>query len=131
MYYSYKVLDITELKEYVAKLPNGLNTQLIASGKGMSSAITKKVVLARSLLAEPRLVVFDDFFFNLDVAFKKRLFKRLLQEKEMACTFLISSHDPLVLTAVDHVYVLKEGEVVLNGPYEKIKDEELVRCLIN
>lgn len=126
-----KVLDITELKEYVAKLPNGLNTQLIASGKGMSSAITKKVVLARSLLAEPRLVVFDDFFFNLDVAFKKRLFKRLLQEKEMACTFLISSHDPLVLTAVDHVYVLKEGEVVLNGPYEKIKDEELVRCLIN
>lgn len=125
-----KVLDITELKEYVAKLPDGLKTHLIASGKGMSSAITKKIVLARSLLAEPRLVVFDDFFFNLDVAFKKRLFKRLLREKEMACTFLISSHDPLVLTAVDQVYVLKDGEVVLNGTYEKLKDEELVRCLI-
>lgn len=126
-----KVLDITELKSYVAKLPKGLKTELIASGKGMSSGVTKKIVLARSLLAQPRLVVFDDFFFNLDVAFKKRLFRRLLKEKEMACTFLISSHDPLVLTAVDQVYVMKEGAVLLNGTFDEIKNEEAVRWLIN
>ena len=126
-----RVLDITELKEFVAELPKGLQTPLVASGKGVSSAITKKIVLARSLLAQPRLVVFDDFFFNLESAFKKRLFKRLLYEKEMACTFIISSHDPLVLEAADNIYVLDRGSVAISGKYEEIKNEKLVQCLIN
>lgn len=126
-----RVLEITELKNYIAKLPDGLQTELIASGKGLSSATTKKIVLARSLMASPKLVVFDDFFFNLDAAFKKRLFKRLLKEKELACTFLIASHDPLVLEAADNVYVLDEGKIILSGKYNEIKNEKAVQCLIH
>ncbi|MGB0428907.1 MAG: peptidase domain-containing ABC transporter [Bacteroidia bacterium] len=126
-----KVINITELTDWIGKQSKGLQTELIASGKGVSSAITKKIVLARSLMASPKLVVFDDFFFNLDAAFKRRLFKRLLKEKELACTFLISSHDPLVLEATDNIYVLEKGTIVTQGKFEEIKNHESVKCLIH
>ncbi|MFY0673561.1 MAG: ATP-binding cassette domain-containing protein [Bacteroidia bacterium] len=126
-----RVLEITELTEYISKLDEGLQTPLIAGGKGISSAITKKIVLARSLMASPKLVVFDDFFFNLDAAFKVRLFKRLLTDKELACTFLISSHDPTVLNTVDNIYVLENGSVATSGKFAEIKNHESVKCLIH
>ncbi|MBI1182675.1 ATP-binding cassette domain-containing protein [bacterium] len=125
-----KVLKITELDNAVNEMPDGLQTPLVASGKGMPSSTTKKIILARSLLAQPGLVVFDDFFFNLQSAFKARLFKKLLVDKELACTFIISSHDPIALQYVDNIYLIDEGTIVLNGKYSEIKNnKELIWLL--
>ncbi|MBI3141219.1 MAG: ATP-binding cassette domain-containing protein [Bacteroidetes bacterium] len=125
-----KVLEITELSDWVSALEEGLQTSLVASGKGLPSSISKRLVLARSLLGKPKLVLFDDFFFNLESGFKKRLFHRLLREKKMACTFIISSHDPLVLQSVDRVLVMQDGQTVLSGTYAQIREHEMVKSLI-
>ncbi|MCB0738092.1 MAG: ATP-binding cassette domain-containing protein, partial [Bacteroidetes bacterium] len=126
-----KYLEVTELNKLVNELPNGLHTQLVATGQGLPSSARKRIVLTRSLLGNPKLILFDDFFFNLESAYKIRVLNKILQDKVVSATIIASSHDPLVLERVDTIIMLEKGKLVAKGSWSELKNIDGFQCLID
>ncbi|SHI29793.1 peptidase domain-containing ABC transporter [Algibacter luteus] len=56
----YEVLDIVGLKSFIKAQPDGLNTILYPDGKQMSYSLSKKLVLARAILKNPKVLILED-----------------------------------------------------------------------
>ncbi len=57
-----QLTDVIGLKEFVSQLPNGLNTVLEPTGKGLSTIIAKKILLLRTFVNQPKLLLLDEPF---------------------------------------------------------------------
>lgn len=56
----YEILDIVGLKAFIKEQPEGLNTVLYPDGRQMSYSLSKKLVLARAILKEPKVLILED-----------------------------------------------------------------------
>lgn len=126
-----KALDTTELHDLVNAQPQGLQTELAPAGQGLPSSANKRIVLTRSLLGQPKMILFDDFFFNLESAYKRRVLTRIITEKQFGATIIASSHDPIILEMVDTILVLKQGKIVAKGNWQSLANDSYFQCLIN
>ena len=99
------------LDETITRLPEGLDTQV---GGGMvdtlSEGFRQRLVVVRSLLANPRVVLFDDANASFDSQNDERL-TRLLESYRGSRTMIIVSHRPSILRICDRVFQLADGEL--------------------
>ncbi|PWG05047.1 peptidase domain-containing ABC transporter [Polaribacter aquimarinus] len=56
----FKVLDIVGLSQFLKEQPNGLDTVLYPEGKQMSYTIAKKIILARAIIKQPKVMILED-----------------------------------------------------------------------
>ncbi|TWO31992.1 ATP-binding cassette domain-containing protein [Seonamhaeicola sediminis] len=56
----HEILNIVGLREFLKEQPDGLNTILYPDGKRLSYTISKKLVLARAILKEPKILILED-----------------------------------------------------------------------
>lgn len=63
-----KVLEELKLSDYIRSLPNGLDTQVHSGGKQLSSSIVEKILLARCVLSNPRIIFLEEPLENVDKA---------------------------------------------------------------
>jgi len=56
----YEILDIVGLKSFIKEQPEGLNTVLYPDGRQMSYSLSKKIVLARAILKNPKVLILED-----------------------------------------------------------------------
>jgi ABC-type bacteriocin/lantibiotic exporter with double-glycine peptidase domain len=56
----HQILEKVQLSEVIKNLPNGLETHLFPEGKQINSSVTQKVVLARCLIQNPRILFLED-----------------------------------------------------------------------
>ena len=68
----YNALEIVGLTQFLKEQPNGLNTVLYPEGKQMSFTIAKKIILARAIIKQPKIMLLEDPLdqFNLDETIK-------------------------------------------------------------
>lgn len=120
-------IDDVGLKHEINKLENGLNTEMLAGGKGFSSSFVNKLVLARCLAKRPAMLILNDFFNNFSKRERLELIN-LVTDKKRKWTLIVVSNDPLVMAACDDVLFLSEGEQKAHGPFEVlIKKEEILK----
>ncbi len=81
-------------------------------------------------MGNPRLVVFDDFFQNLDAA-SRSLIIRMLTDRTHPWTVLAVSHDPQLLAAFDRILVIDNGRLVRDGSFEELRRDPLCRNLLH
>lgn len=114
------------LENSINKLPLGLNTPILSAGKGYSETFIQKLILARCLAKEPRLLILNDFFSNFPKNDRLDLIN-ILAQRSNPWTLLVVSNDPLIMAACDRVIFLKEGSVLADGTLEEIfKEKEVV-----
>lgn len=111
------------LKDQINALSEGLNTEMLAGGKGFSSSFVNKLVLARCLAKRPAMLILNDFFNNFSKRERLELIN-LLTDKKRKWTLIVVSNDPLVMAACDNVLFLDEGEERAYGPFEEIIQKE-------
>jgi ABC-2 type transport system ATP-binding protein len=95
--------------------------------RDLSKGNKKKVGVAAALLGEPRLVLLDEPFENLDPTSQIRL-KKIIQQfqKEKSVTFVISSHDLNHVTEIcERIVILDKGEIVKDMPVTERTLQEL------
>lgn len=108
-------------------LKNGLNTQMLSSGKGFSSSFVNKLVLARCLAKRPALLILNDFFNNFTKNERLRLIEMLTRE-DKCWTLIVVSNDPLVMAACDKILFLEDGAVKALGTFDElIKKEDILK----
>jgi ATP-binding cassette subfamily C protein EexD len=106
--------------DLVLQLPDGYDTLIGANGGGLSGGQRQRIGLARALYRQPRLVVLDEPNSNLDDVGEKMLAQALHKLKQSGATVFVITHRPSVLTHVDKLLVLSNGELALYGPRNQV-----------
>jgi ABC-2 type transport system ATP-binding protein len=106
-----------DLDKHLALFEALFNGEILGKGKyirDLSKGNKKKLGVAAALLGNPRLVILDEPFENLDPTSQIRL-KRIIQQlkEDNAVTFLISSHDLTHVTEIcERIVILENGVIV-------------------
>ncbi len=88
-----RVLEIVQLAEFVGGLPDGVDTWIGEAGARLSAGQARRLVLARALLRDPRILILDEPTENLDAGTARRLIASLRAATEGRTVILIT-HDP-------------------------------------
>ncbi|MFD2032422.1 ATP-binding cassette domain-containing protein [Ancylobacter dichloromethanicus] len=88
-----RCLALAGLDEVLGELPEGLDTWIGEGGARLSAGQARRLVIARTLLRAPLILVLDEPTENLDATTSRRLLAALAREREGRTTVLIT-HDP-------------------------------------
>jgi ATP-binding cassette subfamily B protein len=110
-----QVVKDVGLGDWLASLPQGLETVLEAGGSGLSAGQAQLLAFARVLLADPGLVILDEASSRLDKATEAHIEKavdRLLQDR----TGIIVAHRLSTVQRADEIMILEDGHIAEYGP---------------
>ena len=109
-----KAISIAQLKDVIANLENGLDTVIGKNGVKLSGGQRQRVAIARMIVANPKVVIFDESTSALDVHTELHLFKEL-QEFLKEKTVITIAHRLSTIEKAEYIYVLEDGRVVDSG----------------
>jgi ATP-binding cassette, subfamily B, multidrug efflux pump len=125
---------IARIHDFIMTLPDGYDTWVGERGVTLSGGQKQRISIARMLLRDPHILVFDDSTSSVDMETEYLIQQALNQLMEGRTTFVIAQRLRTVKHA-DQILVLKDGEIVergrhddllaLNGLYRQIYDVEL------
>jgi ABC-type bacteriocin/lantibiotic exporter with double-glycine peptidase domain len=124
-----KAIEEVGLQEEVNLLPHGLETKILSNGKGLSSSTIQKILLARCLAKEARLLVIHDLFSFFNRKEKSNILTHLIRHDDK--TVIIVSNDPMVMAACHRVMVLDDGKLVTEGPYRELLAQGMLNNCID
>ena len=116
-----KIAEIVGLTDFIESKADGYNTDLISEGKNLAKSIRLKIMLARCLVGNPKLILLENNFNLLNEDDKKRFLDFVLAKKS---TVVAISNDPNVASQFDRVAVLEKGKVVDVKNLEEFKKEK-------
>ncbi len=118
-----RLLRETGCSEFVARLPEGLDTPLGHHGHRLSGGERQRLALARALLREPRLLVLDEPTSALDGESERTVLAALARSRGERTTLVIA-HRLATVADADCIVVMDAGRIVDRGRH----DELLARC---
>jgi ATP-binding cassette subfamily B protein len=104
----WKALTIAQAREFVEKMPQGLDTQILQSGKNLSGGQRQRLTIARALVGSPQILILDDSASALDFATDAAL-RRAIAEQTKGMTVFIVSQRANSIKQADQILVLDEG----------------------
>lgn len=111
-------LDVAQA-DFVRDLPDGLNAQVEQGGKNFSGGQRQRLAIARALVRQAQLYVFDDSFSALDYRTDAALRRRLASELGSAAVLIIAQRVSTIRDA-DQIVVLDDGRVVGRGTHQQL-----------
>ncbi|MGW3072505.1 ABC transporter ATP-binding protein [Kitasatospora sp. NPDC001132] len=112
-------LEIAQAKEFVEKLPEGLDAPIAQGGGNVSGGQRQRLAIARTLVRRPSVYLFDDSFSALDYATDAKLRKALARETSDATVLIVAQRVSTIRDA-DRIIVLDEGAVVGTGTHHEL-----------
>lgn len=106
--------------EMILRLPQGYDTRLGEGGLVISGGQRQRIGLARALYRNPRILILDEPNSNLDAEGEMALLQAIRNMKQDKVTLIIITHKPSLLTDIDRVLVLREGNIELYGPRDAV-----------
>ncbi len=114
-----RVSELSGTHEFIGQMANGYDLRLSDRGEGMSGGQRQSIAIARSLVGNPPIMIFDEPSSSMDAQTEAALIQRL--SKEFANrTLVLITHRPALLALVSRVILLDRGKIVANGPRDAI-----------
>jgi ABC-type multidrug transport system fused ATPase/permease subunit len=110
---------IARIHDFIMTLPDGYDTWVGERGVTLSGGQKQRISIARMLLRDPHILVFDDSTSSVDMETEYLIQQALNQLMEGRTTFVIAQRLRTVKHA-DQIIVLKDGEVVERGRHEEL-----------
>ena len=129
-----RVATLARIHDFIVTLPDGYDTWVGERGITLSGGQKQRISIARTLLLDPKILVFDDSTSSVDTETEYLIQQALAELMKGRTTFVIAQRLRTVKSA-DQILVLKDGNIVehgrheelikRDGPYREIYDLEL------
>lgn len=117
----WKALEIAQAKDFVEKLPDGLDSKVEQGGDNFSGGQKQRLAIARALIKPADVYIFDDSFSALD--FKTdALLRKALKENVTDAMIVIVAQRISTVVGADQIIVLDEGLMVGKGNHQELKE---------
>ena len=113
----WKVLKMVNLDDYIKGLPLQLNTMVGEDGLNFSGGQLQRLILARSLIKNPELIILDEATSSLDTYNETLIYNNL---KNLGMTILSISHRLDTIKDSDRIYVMDNGKIVAVGNHDSL-----------
>ena len=120
-----EAVGIAQMADYVDSLPDGLEHMLEQSGKNLSGGQKQRICIARAILKNAPIFIFDDSFSALDFMTEARLRARLGEKIQGRTQIVITQRISSAMSS-DCIFVMDGGRLVDAGRHEEL----LERCRI-
>ncbi len=111
--------DVAQASEFIQSMPDGFASEIAQGGTNVSGGQKQRLSIARALVRQPEIYVFDDSFSALDYKTDARLRSALRQETRDATVLIVSQRVSTVMDS-DQIIVLDEGHVVGIGRHGEL-----------
>lgn len=114
-----RAIATAELADYVAGLPQGLDTPVSERGSTLSGGQKQRIMLARALVQNPRILFLDDFTARVDANTERRILANLALNYP-GLTLVSITQKIAPVKDYDQIVLLMEGEVLATGTHEEL-----------
>ena len=115
----WRALEIAQARDFVEAMPEGLESPIAQGGTNVSGGQRQRIQIARALIREPEIYVFDDSFSALDLATDARL-RRALAPVTRESTVVIVAQRVSTIADADRILVLEDGVQVGLGTHDEL-----------
>ncbi len=112
-------LKTAQALDFVEEMPDGLDTHVAQGGTSVSGGQKQRLSIARALIRNPQVYIFDDSFSALDFKTDKNL-RAALKEKVGGSTFIIVAQRINTILDADRIVLLDEGKVAGIGTHKEL-----------
>ena len=121
----HEALDIAQAKNFVSRLDSGLQSEVAQGGKNFSGGQRQRLCIARAIVKDPQIYIFDDSFSALDYNTDRALRSALKVKTDHAINFIVAQRIGTILNA-DRIIVLDKGRAVGIGTHKELLEQNQV-----
>jgi ATP-binding cassette subfamily B protein len=114
-----QAIELAHLTKFVNSLPDGVDTVVGERGLKLSGGEKQRVAIARTILKNPQILVFDEATSSLD-SHSEQAILRAINEVAKNRTSLLISHRLSTIKDSDNIIVMSEGEIVEQGNHKEL-----------
>ena len=115
----YDALKKANLYEFVMSLPQKLNTNVGEGGSLLSGGQKQRLALARTIITDPEIYIFDEATSNIDVESEEKVWESIYKLSKNK-TVIVISHRLANVKNADAIYVLDKGHIVEHGKHKEL-----------
>jgi ATP-binding cassette subfamily B protein len=124
-----RVTKLVGIYDAIARLENGYATIILEGGANLSFGQRQLICLARAIIANPRILVFDEATSSVDPYTEANIQETLKQEMENRTVILVT-HRVSTVRDSDRIIILDDGQIQNEGTHEQLlQNNELYRKL--
>ena len=114
-----EALQLAHAKQFVAALPEGLETQVGEGGVGLSGGERQRLAIARALLTRPAILLLDEATSALDAESEDGI-RRSIAQLKGRCSILVIAHRLSTVRQADRILVLEDGQLKGEGGHQAL-----------
>lgn len=118
-----RAIDLSQSREIIDRLPQGLDTVIGAEGTYLSGGEQQRIVLARAILKDAPIVVLDEATAFADPE-NEQLIRKALAHLTQGKTVLMIAHRLTTVQDADSIVVVDNGKIVEQGTHEELLSRE-------
>lgn len=115
----YSAIQKASLSEFIQSLPDGIETKVGESGIKLSGGQKQRLAIARAMLRDSSIIIFDESTSSLD-NFAQEDIRKSIDEMKGKSTIVIVAHRLSTIRNVDKIFFLDEGKIVDVGTFEQL-----------
>ncbi len=119
----FKAARQAHMHEFISELPDGYQTQVGERGLKLSGGEKQRVAIARTLLKNPRILVFDEATSALD-SHAEQAINQQLQQLSQNKTTLVIAHRLSTIIDADLILVMDKGQIIERGNHQTLLAEQ-------
>ena len=112
-------IEKASLKEFVESLPKGIETKVGESGIKLSGGQKQRLAIARALLRNSNIIIFDESTSSLD-NFAQNDIKKSIDGLKGKSTIIVVAHRLSTIKDVDKIFFLDNGEIADSGTFDEL-----------
>lgn len=107
------IIEKVGLKEYIKSLPNGIDEHIFPADKQISSSIAQKIILARAMITEPRILFMEEPMDKMDDVYANKIID-FITSPENKWTVVVISKNDYWRSKCNRVIRLEKGKIILD-----------------